>query len=212
MPDRVIAIGDIHGCSMALDKLVDVARPAAGDTVVTLGDYINRGPDSRAVIDKLIRLRRRCTLVPLLGNHEEMLLQNREARTIVPGGCRKDPQNELELFRDEHFAFLETCVLHYETDTHFFVHANYKPKVKLAEQDRYTLLWLPLHGHVPRRHQSRKIAVVGHTAQHGGEILNRPHLKCIDTYCHGGGWLTALDVQSGRVWQVNRNGIERRVE
>ena len=77
MPTRTIAIGDIHGCSAALDALLDAIRPRPEDTIVTLGDYINRGPDTRGVLDRLIDLGRRCRLVPLLGNHEQMLLEAR---------------------------------------------------------------------------------------------------------------------------------------
>src|SRR5918912_452221 len=75
MPYRTIAIGDIHGCSTALDALIEAIRPRPEDTIVTLGDYINRGPDSRGVLDRLIDLGRRCRLVPLRGNHEEMLAE-----------------------------------------------------------------------------------------------------------------------------------------
>src|SRR4051794_21011629 len=74
MSGRTIAIGDIHGCAAALAALVEAIRPGPDDTVVTLGDYIDRGPDSRGVLDQLIALAGRCRLVPLLGNHEEMLI------------------------------------------------------------------------------------------------------------------------------------------
>jgi serine/threonine protein phosphatase 1 len=59
---------------------------------------------------------------------------------------------------------------------------------------------------LPGRHCSGKTAVVGHTPQVTGEILDLGYLVCIDTYCVGGGWLTALDVDSGQVWQANRAG------
>ena len=56
---------------------------------------------------------------------------------------------------------------------------------------------------------SGKIAIVGHTPQKHGDILDLGYLKCIDTFCHGGGWLTALDVDAGRVWQANMAGQMR---
>src|SRR5262245_37847694 len=74
VPSRTIAIGDVHGCSTALAALLDAIGPVESDTVVTLGDYIDRGPDSKGVIEQLIALEQRCRLVPLLGNHEEMIL------------------------------------------------------------------------------------------------------------------------------------------
>jgi len=209
MANRVIAIGDIHGCSIALGKLIDAIQPDSTDTIVTLGDYINRGPDGRGAIDQLIGLRDQCHFVPLLGNHDQLLLQNRSARTEVPGYGLTDLENGLERFRNDHFAFLESCCMYFEIDTHFFVHANYEPKKPLAEQDDYTLLWLSLDARVPKQHCSRKIAIVGHTSQHNGEVLDRRHLKCIDTYCHGGGWLTAFDVRTAQIWQVDKNGVQR---
>ena len=72
MPARLIAIGDIHGCLAALLSILDAIKPTGEDTIVTLGDYIDRGPDSRGVIDCLIQIAIfDCHLVPLLGNHDE---------------------------------------------------------------------------------------------------------------------------------------------
>ena len=78
---RIIAIGDVHGCSAALAALVRAIDPAGLDTLVFLGDYIDRGPDSRGVLEQVIALAQRCTVVPLLGNHEEMLLAALEGQS-----------------------------------------------------------------------------------------------------------------------------------
>src|SRR4051812_9682650 len=69
---RTIAIGDIHGCDAALAALVAAIAPQPNDTLVVLGDFVDRGPNTRGVIDQLIELSQRCRLVTLLGNHEEM--------------------------------------------------------------------------------------------------------------------------------------------
>jgi hypothetical protein len=74
MTDRIIAIGDVHGCSKALATLLEAIQPTQQDMLVFLGDYIDRGPDSRGVVEQVIALGERCTVVPLLGNHEEMML------------------------------------------------------------------------------------------------------------------------------------------
>ena len=74
MTARLIAIGDIHGCLAALRTILDAIAPGSDDTIVTLGDYIDRGPDSRGTIDSLIHLQSSCRLVPLLGNHDVMLI------------------------------------------------------------------------------------------------------------------------------------------
>jgi serine/threonine protein phosphatase 1 len=59
---------------------------------------------------------------------------------------------------------------------------------------------------MPPPHYSGKKAIVGHTPQVSGEILDVDYLACIDTCCYGGGWLTAIDVDSGRQWQANQDG------
>jgi len=78
---RTIAIGDVHGCSAALAAVVQAIDPRALDTLVFLGDYIDRGPDSRGVLEQVIVLAERCVVVPLLGNHEEMLLAALEGQS-----------------------------------------------------------------------------------------------------------------------------------
>ena len=102
--------------------------------------------------------------------------------------------------------FLRGLKRHYETDTHLFVHANYDATLSLEQQPDRLLLWEHVVHTLPGRHCSGKTAVVGHTPQGSGEILDMGYLICIDTYCFGGGWLTALDVESGKVWQANRDG------
>ena len=226
MPSRVIAIGDVHGCSRAFDALLDHIEPRADDLIVTLGDYVDRGPDSRGVLDRLIVLSKQCRLISLLGNHEQMFL---EARPGGPYSLAAEPENHADWLRyggdatlasygdsgdlsqvpPEHFAFLERCPDWHETTTHLFAHANYLPEVPMEEQPEWVLRWESLHERVPYPHVSGKIFVVGHTSQKNGVILDLDHLICIDTYCHGGGYLTAIDVASGRVWQVDRQGAPR---
>src|SRR5262245_35367042 len=70
---RTIAIGDIHGCSTAFDTLLALVRPEANDRVILLGDLIDRGPNTRGVIEMVLALREQTQLTVLRGNHEEML-------------------------------------------------------------------------------------------------------------------------------------------
>jgi serine/threonine protein phosphatase 1 len=215
MPARTIAIGDIHGCSAAFDALLRVLRVAPEDTLVMLGDYINRGPDSRGVLDRLLELEQRCRLVPILGNHDQLLLDVRSgaqpidwlldmggAATLDSYGAGRD----LGLIPSKHFEFLERSVDFYENETHIFVHANYFPDVPMSEQPLNMLRWESLRDTVPGPHESGKMVVLGHTSQRSGEILDLGHAQCIDTYCYGGGWLTALDVGTGEIWQADREG------
>jgi serine/threonine protein phosphatase 1 len=108
-----------------------------------------------------------------------------------------------------HWRFLERCLPFFETDTHLFVHANYLPSLPLKDQPGEMLRWLSLEDSVPEPHVSGKVAVVGHTPQMTGEVLNLGHLLCIDTFVQGGGWLTALELATGQVWQADENGRMR---
>jgi serine/threonine protein phosphatase 1 len=218
MKPRTIAIGDIHGCSAALDALLEAIRPRPEDSIITLCDYINRGPDSRGVIERLIELTGRCRLVPILGNHDQKLLEARSGdhstTWIGMGGIATldsyGPGRDIRSIPEAHFQFLEGCLDYFETDTHIFVHANYFPDIPMDEQHVGMLRWESLRAMTPSRHESGKTVIAGHTSQKNGEILDLGHVKVIDTYCYGGGWLTALDVQTEEVWQADREGNMRR--
>ncbi len=213
MPDRTIAVGDIHGCDRALAAILEAVDPQAGDTIVALGDYIDRGEASRQVIERLLSLSKRCTLVPLLGNHEIMMLRSLEDAVEMPfwlayGGAETlySYGAMLDRLPEEHLDFVRNCRRYHETETHLFVHAGYSPMLALEETPETVLFWDHLNTRTPVRHVSGKRAIVGHTPQTSGEILDLGHLLCIDTFCFGGAWLTAVDVESGTVWQANNKG------
>lgn len=128
------------------------------------------------------------------------------AATLDSSGRARD----LSLVPDAHFDSLRSCLDFHETEDHIFVHACYDPDLPMGEQPGELLRWEALRDGVPEPHVSGKTVVVGHTSQKEGEVLDLAHLMCIDTYCHGGGWLTALDVNSGEVWQADRGGVLRR--
>ena len=215
MTGRIIAVGDIHGCASALKTLITAIDPMPDDTIVTLGDYVDRGPDSRGVIDQLIELGKRCRLVPLMGNHEEMMLEvvtgkQPPYRWLQYGGVETLESygffGDMSVISESHHEFFKSMKDFFETDSHFFVHANYNPEVPLEKQTIHSLRWQKLTEITPPPHLNGKRAVVGHTHDRGGEIFDVGHLVCIDTYCYGGGWLTALDVSNGTIWQSDADG------
>ena len=227
MPPRTFAIGDIHGCLAALETLLAAIAATVEDTVVALGDNVDRGPDSRGVLERLIALAAQTRLVPLLGNHDEMMLSVCEGREemlidwLLFGGdatlmsYNVDSPEEVARRWPKHIDFIRNSRLFFETPRHFFVHGNYRADVPLEQQSREDLLWTSLRKSLPGPHISGKKAVVGHTAQKDGEVLDLGHVVCIDTYCYGDGWLTALEVETGRLWQADKAGRlrpgERRV-
>jgi serine/threonine protein phosphatase 1 len=218
---RTIAIGDIHGCADALAALLDAIAPGPDDTLIPLGDLIDRGPDSRGALDRLLAVSGRCRLVPLLGDHEEMLLDAFRDKAAIkrwltcggvetlrsygwsPGGPRRPLA---DWFPERHQELLSACRPYHETGTHLFVHAGYLPELPLDEQPGEVLRWRVTDPRTAVPHGSGKVAVVGHTPQRSGEVLDLGFLVCIDTNCVRGGWLTALDVETGRAWQADRHG------
>lgn len=219
---RTLAIGDIHGCLTAFDSLIEAVKLQPDDRLITLGDYIDRGPDTKGVLDRLIAMHKTGQLVALRGNHEQIFLKARDSikhelpwRNNCGGNATLASYSEsgnivkLTDVPKKHWDFLENvCENWYEIDTHFFVHANAHPSMLLAEQPDYKLFWEPFA--CPKPHFSGKIMVCGHTSQKSGMPLNLGHAICIDTWVYGKGWLTCLDVTSGRVWQANQAGQIRK--
>jgi serine/threonine protein phosphatase 1 len=121
------------------------------------------------------------------------------------------PGRDIQLIPAAHFQFLEACQEFYEIETHIFIHANYFPEVSIDEQPVKMLRWESLRAMTPGPHESGKTVIGGHTSQKNGEILDLGHVKVIDTYCYGGGWLTALDIQTEEVWQADRKGNLRKL-
>jgi serine/threonine protein phosphatase 1 len=219
---RHLAIGDIHGCLGPLDDLLAWVDPRPDDVLVTLGDYVDRGPDSRGVVQRLIDLRRHRRVVCLRGNHEVMMLEawkggrdDKKMWLSVGGvqclGSYGTAPGRTGTFADvppEHWDFLEHNLLDYfETERFIFVHAGVSYGVDMDEQADNVLYWEFLGNEM--RHQSGKTVIVGHTSQKSGEPKVVPGAVCIDTYCHGGGWLTCLDAETGRYWQVDAMGRKR---
>jgi serine/threonine protein phosphatase 1 len=215
---RTIAIGDIHGCRASLEALVEYAGFAESDTIVTLGDYVDRGPDSKGVIDVILELGKNMEVVSLKGNHEVMMLEARESPQALMswavsgvGGeetLQSYGADDFSTVPDEHWEFLELALPFHEIGTHFFVHANAVADLPLEEQPDMTLYWEKFRD--PPPHDNGKVMVCGHTSQHEGRPLNVGHAVCIDTWASGGQWLTAFDVTNGLYWQTNEQGERRK--
>lgn len=217
---RSLAVGDIHGCIRALTTLAAFVPFQREDLVITLGDYVNRGPDTCAVLDWLINYRKQGQLITLRGNHEIMMLQARDTdkafnRWIESGGDATlrsyspfGDAGRLVDVPESHWQLLEEQTIGwYETDRHFFVHANAYPECPLGDQPDFMLYWESFND--PPPHESGKVMVCGHTSQKSGLPLSVGHAICIDTWACGNGWLTCLDIDSGRYWQANQRGETR---
>jgi serine/threonine protein phosphatase 1 len=215
VPGRTIAIGDIHGCHIALNVLLNHLEITSEDTVVVLGDVVDRGPGTKQAIDRLLQLQNECRLVFILGNHEEMFFD-----AMAGGGWRKSWSEfggkatldsyggEFDDIPPEHVEFLKSGLDYFETETDIFVHASLEPDVPLAEQSPDFLRWRKLTGD-EQPHRSGKRVICGHTPIASGLPAVLPGWVDLDTWAYHGLYLTALEVGSDRVFQSQQSGAFR---
>lgn len=220
---RILAIGDVHGCLRALDKLLELVAPRDDDTLIFLGDYVDRGPDSRGVIERLIELSRRENFVALRGNHDLWMLRAHRDITVFSqkswfrswigagvGGKQTlesyGAQN-LDEIPSSHWEFLKNLRDFYETEKFLFTHASLDGNLPLENQSEEWLFWRTLTEATP--HFSGKTLICGHTSQEKGVPLDLGHAIGIDTDAYGGGWLSCLEPENLYLWQANQNGETR---
>lgn len=224
MAGRLLVIGDIHGFLTPLNLLLDHLKPDLEDTLVTLGDYIDRGPQSKDVLLKLIQLKTLTNLQMLIGNHDLMFLESIHFKRfntdwLLYGGLQTlesfgvDLANpDFQLFDAKIVDFLKSeCSRYWEDEKHIFVHAGVDPSLPLDQQTDKLLFWDKLDPNFCG-HQSGKKVVCGHTRQTSGQPLNLKNLLCLDTNVYGGGWLTCCDLNSMEYWQANALGEFRQAK
>jgi serine/threonine protein phosphatase 1 len=215
---QLFAIGDVHGCRDELAQVLDAIAPGSGDTVVFLGDYIDRGPDSRGVIDDILTWRRATAarVVCLKGNHEDMALgylgrggqwgeawhRNGGGATLRSYGLSSDAaaSDAHRRIPPDHLAFLEALVPSHRWGDWIFVHAGVRPGVPLEAQHPEDLLWIR-EEFLAGRHQLPATIVFGHTP-HRQVLDDRPQKVGIDTGCVYGGALTCLVLPEAHLVQV----------
>lgn len=212
--EKIYAVGDIHGCLDKLERMMEEIDPdPENDLLVFLGDYIDRGPDSRGVVDLVLRLRETYRHTTCLrGNHEEMFLdfilhgENRDLYffnggrdTLRSYGLSPDhPLSERD-FPEEHIRFFKSLPYTYETEEFIFVHAGLRPGTPLDRQDRRDLVWIR-NEFIFGPCEFGKTVVFGHTPFH------QPFVDAckfgIDTGAVFHGTLTCLELPARKFHRV----------
>ncbi len=204
-------IGDIHGCTRALEVLVDRMNLTPNDLVVVLGDAVDRGPDTRKVLEQLIEIGKTCELVYILGNHEEMMLEAISGRNVDEwlhyGGSATlaSYHGDLNNIPDEHLALMNSAVKYYEGPTEICIHANLEPGVELHRQRSRWLRWKKLTGR-EFPHPSGKRVICGHSGVGYGAPAVGNGWICLDTMAYGGGLLSCMNLESGEIMQARQTG------
>lgn len=172
---NIFAIGDIHGCLAKLRALIGkIPIDFTRDTLLFIGDYIDRGPHSVEVVDYLINFKKRHPgVIFLKGNHEDMLekyLNGTDRFTyLLNGGQRtldsylnQSTKSDAFPIPAHHKDFYRSLKLYYETDKYIFVHAGMRPKVQLEFQENEDLLWIR-DKFIYTKYNFGKRVIFGHT-------------------------------------------------
>ncbi len=222
---NIFAIGDIHGC---LNELTSIHKKilthdkfdVKNDLLIYLGDYIDRGKNSKGVVDQILKLKKNnIKAINLMGNHEEFLLdflfnkknniknwldfgvdQTFKSYDIEIVEFIKDGFNDvvidklrtvfLDKIDSNHIDFFKNLETNYSTEKYFFVHAGIDPKKKLFDQDKKDFLWSRSSEFFHKDFTAEKIIVHGHTPEQ--DSINYPYRINIDTGCYFSGKLTSV--------------------
>ena len=229
---RFFIVGDIHACPAELEALLSTLALEAEDRIVFLGDYIDRGPGAREVIDLLLGLRasRVCRLTFLRGNHEDMFLDflgygglhgdaflmNGGIQTLHSYGCWPDassaatriPKTHIEFLRGLALSFPNQGLGHALGHNVVCVHAGIDPSRSLADQQAEHLLWIRQE-FINSRHPLPYTVVYGHTPQ--PEVcFHLPYKVGIDTGLVYGGRLSCLEWNGKTLYQVAKGSRQVR--
>ena len=222
---NIFAIGDIHGC---LNQLISIHNQIFNyknykkeeDLLIYLGDYIDRGPKSKQVIDQIIQLKNKETkTIFLMGNHEEMMMDfllnkannlkhwldfgadktfksyNIEVVEFIKDGFEDQNIDKLrkallEKLGHDHINFLSNLKLTFSVEKYLFVHAGIDPKKKFKDQTKKDYLWSRSDDFFHKDFKAEKIIIHGHTPEKN--VINFPYRINVDTGCYFSGKLSCV--------------------
>jgi serine/threonine protein phosphatase 1 len=212
---KIFAIGDIHGCLDQLQRLHrKIPVDPANDTLVFIGDYIDRSNGSPDVVDYILGLKKTYQkMICLCGNHESMLLKyldgvdeemylfNGGAMTLKDYGISllDPPRIRKAKIPADHLRFYESLLPYYETDQYLFVHAGLRPGIPLARQSVQDMQWIRRE-FIDSEENFGKRVVFGHT--HFSAPLVAENKIGIDTGAVYGGRLTCAELPTLKFYQV----------
>lgn len=206
------AIGDVHGCLHKLSPLLDRCRHYAGERptrFVFLGDYVDRGPDSRGVIEAVRALERSGPeVICLRGNHEVLMLAAYHAYEILPwmlNGAMATLESygvrEPAALPPDHIEWLDSLPYRFDDGSRYFVHAGVNPLLPLDQQAEHDLVWIR-EPFLQSEQSFGRLIVHGHTPVAAGVPDLRPNRLNLDTGAVLGGPLTAAVFEETRVLPV----------
>ncbi|MDT9178886.1 MAG: metallophosphoesterase family protein [Limnospira sp. PMC 1291.21] len=218
MSKRRIVIGDIHGHYKGMMALLDKVAPNSDDEVYFLGDLIDRGPKSAQVVEFVKNSPYKC----LMGNHEQLMLEalpevgrNQQAwqAWLYSGGqTTVASYQEAEIIPRDHLHWMRSLPLFLDLGDTWLVHAGVNPRRPIEQQTPSDFCWIRKEFHsIPKPYFDKKQIIIGHTITftfdgvEPGNLVQGQGWLGIDTgvYHAKSGWLTALELDTNTVYQVN---------
>ncbi len=222
---RILAISDIHGELELFNELLEkVNYNPSRDQLILLGDYIDRGPDSKGVLNRVMELKDNGAIV-LRGNHDEMMVNSVDG---VLGAKERWERNKglatlqgydstLNIMTNPrtkefttHVNFIRSLDYYYETDNYIFVHAGVEPGVSMTSADTHKLVWIREEFY--EKYTGAKTIIFGHTPTHllWGErkldvFFGENNIIGIDGGAAYGGQLNCLELPSKKVYYTRKN-------
>lgn len=210
---KIYAIGDVHGCIEELKQLllkIDT-EIKDGDEIVFIGDYIDRGPNSKGVVDLIIERQNNHPNkhITLKGNHEDMMIEGMDGWSYNGGketlesyatyvmtrfGEQISYYNYWQFLPPEHKEFYKTLPLFYRNGKYVFVHAGIDPELSLENQTEQCMLWERQFVGYRGEYKDGYTVTYGHTPLNVAIV--RDHQFGIDTACVFGGKLTAVVIDT----------------
>lgn len=214
---KTFAIGDVHGCLSELRRLMDIMSPARDDLLIFMGDFVDRGPDSKGVVDYVLDLPQ--PRICLRGNHEEALLEFLQSgqywlyqvfgidSTLRSYGLDPGQVPETDLaarlrlrLPPRHLEFFQSLRLWYEDGEYMFVHAGLDPLTPELREPR-TLLWIRDLFVYSKVNFGKRI-VFGHNPFYGGRPYFDNYKIGLDTGCWRTGVLTGMELPGEKIYQT----------
>ena len=219
---RIFAIGDIHGCALTLEKLLsDVLRIKKQDKLYFLGDYIDRGPRSKEVVDFILQLQKEnYGVYTIRGNHEQLFIDSGTDFKHFDNWLANGGLQTLESFgiirfdelEDKYKSFFNNTEFYFDIPGYFFVHAGFNFENEDMFEDKDAMLWIR-DMKVDRKRTGDKLIIHGHTptalarVKKNLSLADKTGSVNIDTGCvlknvPGYGFLSALEVSSMQLYSI----------
>ncbi len=210
--EKIFIVGDIHGCLDMLKRLIDkIEWNSANDRLIFIGDYIDRGEDSKSVVDFILQLKESSSLIQcLIGNHEQMFLDylsgvDSQSSLLNGGLSTLKSYEEVRRSQDDalipssHLDFYSSLLSMIELEQYYIVHAGFRPNISIEDQDLNDMIWIR-EEFIYSNYDFGKVVIFGHTPLNSPLIMKNK--IGIDTGAVFGNYLTCLELPEEKFHSV----------